>query len=947
MADTVQSPAHFTIDDTPSRTPNPLKKPSCLKRASNGIIWALESAFYRVGLFVGEHPWITIVFCLTTCGLCGLGLKTFKQTEEQVALWVPQSSRIVNEKKWVDKHFPSETRYVTMIVTGKDVLTQPFLNALLDFYSKCNNISVEGKRYQDVCYSVRTATGYHCRVTSLLELWSYNETVIRSLTRGKILQTVNSINKSPVYGTDFDVSNMLGGTVHRGQGGDIEDATATQITWVLRKDDEILEAVKAWELEVIKLARQGIVQTLEVYIYASRSFDDEGYGAINKDTQLLSAGFSIVFVFVMLSLGRFNMLEQRIYLSLIGLFSVGLAIIFAYGLATVFDVIYGPIQSIMPFLLLGIGVDDMFVIVESWKNLTPEEELLPLPQRVAVMMKHAGVSVTVTSITDIVAFGIGASTVIPALSAFCIYAALGILALYVLQSTFFVACLSLDQKRRESHRNACVCCYKHKNYTPNNCSQRSFMPKFMERYYGRALMKLPVKILVIVTTLGLLGVFMWRFILLRQDFDLVNYIPSDSYAYAFVKAKERYFPDEGIDTAVYFGGFDYYERSQSLDAAYKFVSESQYTQNGTVTSWFQVFQDWRRRNDTDGTTTSMVPTSEAEFYNLMYTFLTGPGIQLARYVKMNSTLPPISIEASYMTLRHTLQPDSADEIAAMEDLRRIIDNIDFPQYSGEDLPKYQAFAYSQSYLTYETNKVLLSELYRNLGLAGGCVLLVTLLLIANIWTSVLVFTCVVFTLIDVAGALELWGVTIDTASSVLLILSVGIAVDYSAHIGHTFMTVHGDRNYRSILTLKTIGPAVFNGGFSTFLAFVLLANSSSYGFALFFRVFMTVVIFGLFHGLAYLPVILSWVGPQPYESSYKTEESTNHITVVKEENSTSNGPNGHVQMGVERHPAFRRPDQIGPTTYMTRGVYIPRPDYSPPLLNRSHLSQYHDRFHDR
>ena len=33
-----------------------------------------------------------------------------------------------------------------------------------------------------------------------------------------------------------------------------------------------------------------------------------------------------------------------------------------------------------------------------------------------------------------------------------------------------------------------------------------------------------------------------------------------------------------------------------------------------------------------------------------------------------------------------------------------------------------------------------------------------------------------------------------------------------------------------------IGPAVFSGGFSTFLAFLLLVKSSSYGFVLFFRV---------------------------------------------------------------------------------------------------------------
>ena len=48
--------------------------------------------------------------------------------------------------------------------------------------------------------------------------------------------------------------------------------------------------------------------------------------------------------------------------------------------------------------------------------------------------------------------------------------------------------------------------------------------------------------------------------------------------------------------------------------------------------------------------------------------------------------------------------------------------------------------------------------------------------------------------IDVAGTLQFWGVTIDTASSVLLILCFGLAVDYSAHVGHAFMTVIGTKN---------------------------------------------------------------------------------------------------------------------------------------------------------
>ena len=53
----------------------------------------------------------------------------------------------------------------------------------------------------------------------------------------------------------------------------------------------------------------------------------------------------------------------------------------------------------------------MFVIVEAWKNLSMDQQKLPIPEKIAMSLKHAGVSITVTSVTDIVAFGIGASTV--------------------------------------------------------------------------------------------------------------------------------------------------------------------------------------------------------------------------------------------------------------------------------------------------------------------------------------------------------------------------------------------------------------------------------------------------------------------------------------------------------------------------------------------------------
>lgn len=50
-----------------------------------------------------------------------------------------------------------------------------------------------------------------------------------------------------------------------------------------------------------------------------------------------------------------------------------------------------------------------------------------------------------------------------------------------------------------------------------------------------------------------------------------------------------------------------------------------------------------------------------------------------------------------------------------------------------------------------------------------------------------------YTQVDVTGTLQFWDVTIDTASSILITLCVGLAVDYSAHVGHMFMTLLGSR----------------------------------------------------------------------------------------------------------------------------------------------------------
>jgi len=116
--------------------------------------------------------------------------------------------------------------------------------------------------------------------------------------------------------------------------------------------------------------------------------------------------------------------------------------------------------------------------------------------------------------------------------------------------------------------------------------------------------------------------------------------------------------------------------------------------------------------------------------------------------------------------------------------------------------------------------------------------------------------------VNVGGFMHLWGLTIDVISCINLVIAVGLTVDYSAHITHCFIRLTGTREERAVKTLRDIGPAVLNGGFSTFLAFILTAGSASHVFSTFFKIFFLVVLFGLYHALVFLPVLLSLMGPK-------------------------------------------------------------------------------------
>ncbi|XP_075240295.1 patched domain-containing protein 3-like [Convolutriloba macropyga] len=846
----------------------------CLERLSDVITSSIEKVFYKIGTLTGTRPWASMLIVLAFFAFCMLGVLRWKTENDNTKLWVPRDSRAWDDKRRASVWFPQNLRRQTFLTQHSNVLTATVLSKALELDEKIkNDIEVKGQKYSELCYKTGATT---CLEDSLLQLWSYNSTVIASLTDQEIKDTINTDPViSPVTGKEVNVNLLLSGIQNDSTG--ILSAELMLANYFLEVDNvqEPPQDVLDFETQFLDFCQDG-VSGVTIYCASDKSFSDIGDEAIAADITLLIIGYNLVIIYIMVMTGRFNCRDQKAWLAYIAILCVGISVGISFGGGAGLGFDYGPLHSVLPFLLLGVGVDDMFVYVAAWDNLTPHEQELPLTEKIALMTKHAGVSVLVTSLTDFVAFTVGAITVIPALRSFCMYSAMGILGLFLSTLLFFGGAFTFDSRRAAQNRNACLCCIKHgDDYKPNECSQRPIAPRVFEKV-ASVLTHWPVKVLVVLISCGLVAVSGYGVSKLESNFNPDWFIPDDNYYYDYLQVAELYFPDDGNTGFVYFGQIDYYSKadelidtSVSLEQAYGVISES-------VDFFLPNFKEWLSTSSgatlgVDGWT-----TTESDFYSYLSLYLSGDGESFSTDVQFTSD--NTTVQFSRYRYRFQRFVKSSQRMDAMDETRAVIDSI-----SG--LSQSEAFTVNDMMVFTEGDKIMLKELFRNVMLAFLAVLVVNLLLIANIVTCLLVLLCVVLTIVDVAGMICFWGLDVNFMTAINIILSIGLAVDYAAHIGHSFMIVTGNRQDRMKKCLVEMGVAVFNGGFSTFLAFLPLAGSESYVFKTFFRTFFLVSVIGLYHGLLFLPVTLSLIGPPPYLSvsnSNRRQPSANSAKTAKQ-----------------------------------------------------------------
>jgi Niemann-Pick C1 protein len=325
-----------------------------------------------------------------------------------------------------------------------------------------------------------------CLQLNILDMWRRNSTESSNLTLANVIAKLNHTKISPVTGHVTDFSSMLGRT-QRDASGVIVSAKAVTLTWLLSVDlskirqpdheifvggdDWATENVLAWELafntELEKLQQILTAPDFAVTFSAQRSNGDAKLEFINAAKTRLAISALLMFIFIQIVLSKCNWVELRLVVGVATLVSIGMGLVTGFGMGALIGFELGPIHGSIPYLALGLGVDDMFVIMSIFKVEQLRSGEAPLTQLIGATLKKAGASITITSVTDIVVLVVGSSTVIPGLRSFCVYAAFSILMVYIYVVTFFVAILVLDERRISKKRNALIPCIVHKNHNPS------------------------------------------------------------------------------------------------------------------------------------------------------------------------------------------------------------------------------------------------------------------------------------------------------------------------------------------------------------------------------------------------------------------------------------------------------------------------------------------------
>ncbi|XP_061184546.1 patched domain-containing protein 3-like [Saccostrea echinata] len=827
-------------------------------------------AFEKFGGFVSRHPIKILIICIVVNLALLIGIKNLSVENDIEILYTPENSQAFKDRDFLKNVYSDPTtsnfqsyqlatygRYADIMIISRDklnIMNQTFIDEMnnVDRYiqTSINFTDVSGLsyKYPEIC--ALDNTGCHIRGSTILKANFQKEFVSGNVS----FPYFNSHLISSHFAKAEDKDGKLVSTI------------GVKLRYYLRQNTSVS---KKWERTYLKCISQLKTNNTDIAFATSDSLGRELNKNVNGDVKYFIITFTLMMTYACLASGssKLNNIGNRANLGIAGVITPVLGIGSALGFLSAVGVKFTSIVGVMPFLIVGIGIDDMFILMSGMAD-APPLKTASVEKRMEYMLKKSGITITITSITDLLAFLIGATSVFISIRNFCIYTGVAVLFCYLNQLFFFSPAICLNEIRTKQKRHYCLCCLKLNSEETDgdeqkkNCSSGSIPEKredvesFLEKYPKQIAIKLlsysAGKIAICISFAIYLSLSIYGTVNFEQGLSTFNLVAEDSYFHKYSKWEEEYFrADPPITLCIK------QEENYSLKSTQNIIMNilAKAKKCSGIDGNFEI--NWLKQYQLSPFYSNK---SESQFVNGLRTFLSYAKI-FSNDIVFDASGTKILSSKFYLKAKDLKTTDSRGSL--MLQLRAISKN-----------GRISCFFYAPAFIFYEQYVQIMPSTLKTVGIAIVAMLVVTSLLMPKPIIVIIVALNLISILLGVVGFMYYWNLTLSSITMIHLVMSVGFSVDFSVHVSHAFLSVRLEEDVIKKALDKSGGP-VINAALSSLLGISMLAFSNSYVFVSFGKVMFLVVIIGLLHAVFFLPLVLYIItisGSKTQHSSKKVDE---------------------------------------------------------------------------